>query len=151
MSRLSKNRFDEFQSNAEEGNGYGDYRCLTAGKMFKPVEAQSRSLNIDWLCTSVHYEGTEHEQVDTDSAGMGAGGVSYRMSFTCIPKSLPYRPPCRTPMPRILGTQTAVVVGPAGEEIHTDKFGRVKIHLHWDRQPKTDKNANEDDINYNDA
>ncbi|WP_341645998.1 type VI secretion system Vgr family protein [Thauera sp. SDU_THAU2] len=45
----------------------------------------------------------------------------------------PFRPPLATPKPRTRGVETAVVVGPPGEEIHTDEYGRVKVHFHWDR------------------
>ncbi|SIO61747.1 type VI secretion system secreted protein VgrG [Singulisphaera sp. GP187] len=66
---------------------------------------------------------------------------SYRNSFTCMPFDLPYRPARKTPKPAVQGTQTAVVVGPAGEEIFTDKYGRVKVQFHWDRQGKNDNNS----------
>ncbi len=66
--------------------------------------------------------------------------LDYQNSFTCIPLTVPYRPPRVTPRPRI-GVQTAVVVGPAGEEIYTDKYGRVKVQFHWDRQGKKDENS----------
>ncbi|MBI4700170.1 MAG: type VI secretion system tip protein VgrG, partial [Deltaproteobacteria bacterium] len=46
----------------------------------------------------------------------------------------PYRPPFRTPRPRALGVQSAMVVGPAGEEIHADELGRVRVQFHWDRE-----------------
>jgi type VI secretion system secreted protein VgrG len=60
----------------------------------------------------------------------------YSNSFTCLPIALPYRPPRSSPRPVVQGTQTAVVVGPPGEEIFTDKFGRVKVQFHWDRDGK---------------
>ncbi|AUX49053.1 uncharacterized protein SOCE26_105980 [Sorangium cellulosum] len=46
----------------------------------------------------------------------------------------PYRPARRTPKPRVVGVQSAIVVGPPGEEIHTDEFGRVRVQFHWDRE-----------------
>jgi type VI secretion system secreted protein VgrG len=58
-----------------------------------------------------------------------------------IPYSVPYRPLRITPKPRIWGTQTAVVVGKAGEEIWTDKDGRVKLQFYWDRLGKKDENS----------
>jgi len=64
----------------------------------------------------------------TPSSG-GAGG--YRNEFTCIPSGLPYRPPRVTPKPVIAGFETAVVVAPPGEEIQTDKYGRVKVKFPW--------------------
>jgi type VI secretion system secreted protein VgrG len=69
-------------------------------------------------------------------SGNGAAAFAYTNSFTCIPAALPYRPLRVTPRPTVLGTQTAVVVGPKGEEIFTDKYGRVKVQFHWDRQGK---------------
>jgi type VI secretion system secreted protein VgrG len=63
-------------------------------------------------------------------------GPEYENSFTCIPMSLPYRPPRLTPKPTVQGPQTATVVGPPGEQIFTDKFGRAKVQFHWDRQGK---------------
>ena len=71
----------------------------------------------------------------------GGGPVTYTNQFTCIPDALPFRPARKTPEPTIPGTQTAVVVGPAGEEIHTDEFGRVKVQFHWDREGKNDENS----------
>ncbi|CAB3727537.1 type VI secretion system Vgr family protein [Trinickia soli] len=63
----------------------------------------------------------------------GKGAASYSCSFTCIRKKIPYRPLLTIPRPTIPGPQTAVVVGPAGEEIYTDPLGRVKVQFHWDR------------------
>jgi type VI secretion system secreted protein VgrG len=60
------------------------------------------------------------------------------ISFRCIPAALPYRPLQLTPKPVIHGTQTAVVTGPAGEEVFTDKYGRIKVQFHWDRDGKYD-------------
>src|SRR5439155_5175048 len=66
----------------------------------------------------------------------GQAEFSYRNTFTCIPAGVPFRPPRVTPKPIIPGPQTAVVVGPPGEEIFTDKYGRVKVQFHWDREGK---------------
>ncbi len=65
----------------------------------------------------------------------------YTCRFECIPASVSYRPPRVTPWPVMRGTQTARVVGPAGEEIHTDPYGRVKVQFNWDREGKFDENA----------
>ncbi len=55
--------------------------------------------------------------------------------------SAPHRPPVQTPKPRVMGMEPATVVGPAGEEIHVDEFGRVKVHFHWDRESTHDENS----------
>jgi len=63
---------------------------------------------------------------------------TYENSFECVPASLAYRPAAKTRVPRIRGTQNAVVVGPSGEQIFTDKYGRIKVQFLWDRQGKHD-------------
>jgi type VI secretion system secreted protein VgrG len=70
--------------------------------------------------------------------GRAGGGSSYANSFSCLPERIPYRPMQKTPKPSIQGSQTAVVVGPSGEEIHCDPYGRVRIQFHWDRGGKDD-------------
>jgi len=65
----------------------------------------------------------------------------YENRFTCIPVALPYRPRCTTPEPVIAGIQTATVVGPPGEEIFCDKYGRIKVQFHWDREGKKDADS----------
>jgi len=71
----------------------------------------------------------------------GRGGFTYTNSFTCFPLALPFRPPRLTPIPSVKGTQTAVVVGPPGEEIFTDKYGRIKVQFHWDREGKNNSDS----------
>ncbi len=66
----------------------------------------------------------------------GASDFQYENRFTCIPTALSYRPQRRTRKPVIAGAQTATVVGPPGEEIFCDKYGRVKVQFHWDREGK---------------
>jgi Rhs element Vgr protein len=65
----------------------------------------------------------------------------YQCRFSCIPGAVSFRPPRVTPWPVMRGTQTARVVGPDGEEIHTDKYGRVKVQFNWDREGKFDENS----------
>jgi len=65
----------------------------------------------------------------------------YGNSFRAIPSDLPFRPARTTPQPFVHGPQTAVVVGTSGEEIFTDKYGRVKVQFHWDRLGKDDANS----------
>lgn len=80
----------------------------------------------------------EHEARDGSyrSDHAEASAYSYKNRFTCIPETLRYRPQRVTRRPVIAGMQTATVVGPAGEEIFVDKYGRVKVQFHWDREGK---------------
>jgi type VI secretion system secreted protein VgrG len=75
------------------------------------------------------------------STGVEGGPGSYLNTFTCIPSGLPFRPHRTTPKPVIHGPQTAIVVGPPGEEIFTDKYGRVKVQFHWDREGAADETS----------
>ena len=70
------------------------------------------------------------------------GDFRYENVFTCIPLALPFRPHARTPQgPSSTARRPPVVVGPPGEEIFTDKYGRVKVQFHWDRDGKNDANS----------
>jgi type VI secretion system secreted protein VgrG len=88
-----------------------------------------------YVITSVTHSATEGTFYSERSKGQSA---HFSNIFTCLPFELPYRPPCSTPRPQVRGCQTAYVVGPSGEEIYTDKYGRIKVQFHWDRDGKTD-------------
>src|SRR6185295_12458275 len=89
------------------------------------------------LLTAVSYSASAGEA----SSGAGAGGRRFHNSVTAIDIKTPFRPARITPKPIIQGPQTAIVVGPAGEEIYTDKYARVKVLFHWDRYSKADENS----------
>jgi type VI secretion system secreted protein VgrG len=84
----------------------------------------------------------EHE-ARLDGAYRSNDGLafSYLNRFTCIPATLPYRPQRVTRKPTIAGVQTATIVGPSGEELFCDKYGRVKVQFHWDREGKKDASS----------
>ncbi|MDG9779896.1 type VI secretion system tip protein VgrG [Metapseudomonas otitidis] len=65
----------------------------------------------------------------------------YRNRFQAIPWDVPARPDLKHPKPRVLGSQTAVVTGPKGEEIHCDRHGRIKVQFHWDREGQADEHT----------
>ncbi len=58
--------------------------------------------------------------------------------FGAVKKTNPYRGPSQTTRPRMIGVQTAVVTGASGDEITVDKYGRIKVQFHWDRDGKKD-------------
>jgi type VI secretion system secreted protein VgrG len=112
--------------------GRGNCRKFTAGHKFTLI----RHPDADgaYVLTSVEH----HARLANLRSGIGRGDFEYKNHFTCLPLALPFRPRRRTARPVIHGTQTAVVVGPAGEKIFTDKYGRVKVQFHWDRHGKKD-------------
>lgn len=76
-----------------------------------------------------------------DQHAREAAGGGFSAIYTLIPDSVGYRPRRVTPVPVMKGPQTAVVVGPSGEEIYTDRYSRVKVQFHWDREGKSDENT----------
>jgi type VI secretion system secreted protein VgrG len=83
----------------------------------------------------------EHDAHLGGYRGDDASAFRYENHFTCIPAALRYRPQRVTPKPVIAGLQTATVVGPEGEEIFCDRYGRIKVQFHWDREGKKDANS----------
>jgi type VI secretion system secreted protein VgrG len=65
----------------------------------------------------------------------------WQVHAEAVPTTLPYRPELRTPKPVVQGLESATVVGPLGEEIHTDEYGRVRVHFHWDRESQRDQSS----------
>jgi type VI secretion system secreted protein VgrG len=112
----------------------GNYRQITPGYRF----TLQRHFNADgqYVIVSAHHEAYEGSFRSQDGAE-----DHYVNSFTCIPFALPYRPQRNTPRPFMHGCQTAMVTGPAGEEIYTDKFGRVKVLFRWDREGTSDETS----------
>ncbi|MBF0332120.1 MAG: type VI secretion system tip protein VgrG [Alphaproteobacteria bacterium] len=66
---------------------------------------------------------------------------TFESTLVCHPFERTFRPPRHTPRPSVKGVQTAAVVGPAGEEIHTDSYGRIKVRFHWDRRSEGDERS----------
>ena len=122
-------------------SGEGQARQLAAGHKFTlavlPTDPVTTPIKPDgdYVVTSVQHFAEVPANYRSGGGG-GGGGFVYRNSFTAIPAALPYRPQQTTEKPVVPGSQTAVVVGPAGEEIFTDKYGRIKVQFHWDREGK---------------
>jgi type VI secretion system secreted protein VgrG len=96
-------------------------------------------MNKSYVLTEVQHVASARESYASGVAF--SAGSSYSNHFTCIPHDVPYRPSRVTPRPTVQGPQTAIVVGKAGEEIWTDKHGRVKVQFHWDREGKRNENS----------
>lgn len=118
-------KVNALKAQAKQLVGESDCAALMAGHWFTLTDHDDKSLNIDWLITAVSHE---------------YDGEHYRNRFTAIPKATPYRPLAVTPQP-FMHTQTATVVGKSGEEIWTDKLGRVKVQFPWDKEGKNDETS----------
>nr|WP_295658848.1 type VI secretion system tip protein TssI/VgrG [Polymorphobacter sp.] len=80
---------------------------------------------------------TTHRYTGGDDRS-GAVDESLTVELELMPATKQYRPARMTPIPKIYGPQTAIVVGPSGEEIYTDKYGRVKLKFFWDKETPSD-------------
>lgn len=129
--RLVKIRIEEEEAQLTRIFGLGRCRSFTSGYRFTLKAHYRVDLNDkDYVLVAVTHQATEGYGIDSGSA--------YSNRFECLPFSVKYRPHRLTPKPVVQGTQTAIVVGPAGEEIYTDEHGRVKVQFHWDREGKRD-------------
>jgi len=132
--RLAKVRLEEERAESYLGLGETDCRRFEPGYKFTLADHPNDALNAEYLLVRVRHVG-EQPHASFGGGGGGAEGktIVYRATFECIPSEVSYRAARVTPRPRVDGPQTAVVVGPSGEEIHCDEHGRVKVKFHWDR------------------
>jgi type VI secretion system secreted protein VgrG len=130
-------RCEEGDCQAVIHQGDGCCRAFGTGYTFD-LEGHNRAdLNTTYLLTEI-----DHFLVQRGNLVSGADVTAeYSNSFECIAQAVPFRPERLTEKPRVRGPQTAVVTGPSGEEIYTDKYGRVKVEFHWDRESQGDENS----------
>ncbi len=140
--RLTTIRIEEEEARITTITGSGTCRSFTGGCRFTLEEYFRDDMNDkDFVLTHVEHHADQKEAYRSEPSAAGSTDDSYTNEFKCIPFEIPFRPPRITPKPLVKGVQTAIVVGPAGEEIHTDEFGRVKVQFHWDREGKHDENS----------
>jgi type VI secretion system secreted protein VgrG len=131
-------RLQELQCQHERAQAFGDARGMCAGYLFTLENYPRDEENKQYLITSV----THSAQVDPIETSSGEGESKfYRCSLELLDSTEPFRPERRTPKPIIQGAHSAVVVGPAGEEIYCNEHGQVKVQFHWDRLGKNDENS----------
>ncbi|HEV2864847.1 MAG TPA: type VI secretion system tip protein TssI/VgrG [Pyrinomonadaceae bacterium] len=137
--RLVRVRIEEQDATRQAATGSGDCRAFAAGYRFELADHYRPDANRAYVLLSVTHAAHLPANYESDAGGAGA---NYQNEFVCIPfTATPYRPPRTAPVPVVQGTQTATVVGPAGEEIYTDKYGRIKVQFHWDREGRYDENS----------
>jgi type VI secretion system secreted protein VgrG len=137
-ARTAKVRLNREQTPALLIEAEASYRNLVSG--CKLTLAGHPDGDGDYVITRMEHEASVEDAYTAQGAG-GGEAETYTARFFCIPAALPFLPRPRTPRPRIPGPQTAVVVGPSGEEIFTDKYGRIKVQFPWDRLGKKDASS----------
>ena len=125
--------------------GQSCHRALATGYTFSLYNYPRGDQNRQYLITGLSYHLKENPRVSAVAPGAKGSaaedGSFQRYELQAQPTSLAFTPPRTTPKPRTTGPQTAVVVGPAGEEIWTDEYGRIKVQFHWDRLGSKDQNS----------
>jgi type VI secretion system secreted protein VgrG len=134
---FARARMEALHGQCEQVEAFGNARGLSTGALFTLSEHPRDDQNREFLITAA----------DTEIAGVGYGtegknsSTEFRCAFRAVGKEHSYRPPAIARKPFVQGPQTAMVVGKAGEEIWTDKYGRVKVQFHWERDGKADETS----------
>lgn len=137
--------------------GYSDVPQLHIGYYLLIEEHPSLDATDPWLLNTVVHQGKQPQVVEALGSEQTAKikntlnieanfpdddfHQGYRNVFTATPRDVTWRPPLEHPKTRIYGSQTAKVVGPAGEEIYCNEYGSVKVQFHWDREGQFDENS----------
>jgi type VI secretion system VgrG family protein len=127
----------EYTVDSHQIEAASDIMRLTAGYSFDISQHPRSNINRDYLMLTVMHTGFNprvHEEESSDEP------TTYHNQFVCLPRDVTFRAP-KMASPVIDGPQTAVVVGPAGEEIYTDEYGRIKVQFHWDRYAQSDEHS----------
>lgn len=135
-ARLAQVRLDAFRSERATAKFSTNVLELMPGHRFELTDHDL--VEGDQLVTEVRLEAVLH---DMGELGATASERRVEVSASAQPFSQSFRSKQRTPKPKVLGVQTAMVAGPPGEEIWVDRFGRVKVQFHWDRQGLGDDKA----------
>ena len=129
---LARRRMEEIDAQGQLYQAQGNDRTAQPGRWFTlsgHFDGGAGKAATEYLIVSVHHHASNNYQQGRQATS------HYSNSFTCLPRETPWRPGrhFHSHQVRIDGVQTATVVGPPGEEIHTDGYGRVKVQFHWDR------------------
>lgn len=130
-------RIEELHSQFEQAGGAGDVAGLFVGALFELIKFPRDDQNREYLVTTTNYR----LEQNAFSSGKASSEPVFECSFSVIDAQQPFRAARITPKPVVQGPQTAIVVGPAGEAIATDEYGRVKVQFHWDRYGGNDENS----------
>jgi len=133
---LARVRIDELHSEFELAEAESNVREIAVGHTFKLTNAPHKDQEKDYLIVKAEWDlqnNTYETNTDEDAI--------FHCTMQVLQAKQQFRPGRITPRPTMGGPQTAVVVGPGGEEIYCDKYGRVKVQFHWDRYGKKNENS----------
>ncbi len=114
----------------------GDCSSFYAGGKFNLARHVVKEEQGEYVIIAIRHRAYDGSYL----AGQGDSS-DYSNDFSCIPESVKYRPPLVHGKPWMQGPQSALVVGPSGEEIYIDEYGRIKVQFHWDREGEKNENS----------
>ena len=136
-TQLATVRIDEFATQFETTQATTNAKAISVGSLFLLDRCPRADQNREHLVVAASYD-LEYSDYE---AMPNRGAAEYHCGLVAMSSKQQFRPRRLTPKPFVQGPQTAVVVGPGGDEIYTDKYGRVKVTFHWDRLGKKDENS----------
>lgn len=136
-TQLTRTLMQAEEAAYQAARGTGSYASLAVGLRFKLAEHPHESQSSAYVIRRVRHSATDNSHVTS----VATEAPRYDNSFEAIPCDVPFRSARVTEKPFVHGPQTALVVGPAGEKIYTDKYGRVRVQFHWDRYGKHDETS----------
>lgn len=131
-----RSRLEEIQSQYELVSGQSNARGICVGSLFELTGQPRDDQNREYLVVS-----SNHQLQFSEYESMEEQGALFQCNFTVLSSAQAFRSRRLTRKPFVQGPQTAVVVGPDGDEIYTDKYGRVKVQFHWDREGEKNQNS----------
>ncbi|KQB53154.1 type IV secretion protein Rhs [Pseudomonas endophytica] len=134
----SQRTLEHHQAGYRQAKGCSNQPSLSTGHVLPMTGHNNSAFNSGWLLTAVQHQGKQPQVLEEQNGAASQIGTDdfiqgYRNTFHATPEDVTYRPQTVFAKPRLLGSQTARVTGPAGEEIHCDEYGRVRVKFHWDR------------------
>jgi type VI secretion system secreted protein VgrG len=135
-SKLANARMDAEEVNSNTIAGASSCSSFAAGLFFKLDKHDASSEKGEYLLLSVHHQASDNSYFSSQGSD-----EHYSNNFNCMPLDNMYRPPMVYDRPVMYGPQSALVTGPAGEEIYIDEYGRIKVQFMWDRDGKKDENS----------
>ncbi|MCW5753955.1 MAG: type VI secretion system tip protein VgrG [Phycisphaeraceae bacterium] len=136
--RLARVRLESIQAAHRITTAETDARHISTGKLIRLRRSRSAAVDEPLLITAATYR-LRNDAFDAHT--QSPGEPVFQCAFEALPLGVPYRVPQTTPRPEIRGPQTAIVVGPAGQEIYVDEHARIKVQFHWDRYGRADESS----------
>jgi len=133
---LVKVRLDAEEAGINTVSGSSDCSTFYAGGKFKVDKHDNAGEKGEYIVVSI-----QHKAYDSTYFSGQDGSSGYGNNFICIPSSVHFRPEAVHQRPVMRGPQSAIVTGPAGEEIYVDELGRIKVQFYWDREGNNDENT----------